>query len=61
MGVLRGAERVGLQARRVVLTNYASSDMRQRCTLLGAHRVFDKSNDLDELVSYCTGLAGARQ
>ena len=60
MGVLRDAERVGLHARRVVLTNYASPDMRQRCTLLGAHRVFDKSCDLDELVSYCAGLAEAR-
>ena len=59
MGVLRGAEQAGLNAQRVVLTNYASPDIRQRCTVLGAHRVFDKSTDLDELVSYCTGLAAA--
>lgn len=57
LGILRGATRTGLQARRVVLTNYATPDMREKCKALGADRVFDKSNDLEELLSYCTRLA----
>lgn len=57
LGVLRGARRLGLKACLVVLTNYATPDLRQRCIVLGAHRVFDKSNDIDALVDYCNGLA----
>lgn len=37
----------------VVLSNYATTDMRRKCLELGAHRVFDKSNEIDSLVSYC--------
>lgn len=57
MGVLRHAHRAGLGVKRVVLTNYATPDMREKCRALGADRVFDKSNDLDELLAYCTRLA----
>ena len=38
----------------VVLTNYATADMRKRCLELGANEVFDKSNDIDALIAYCT-------
>jgi DNA-binding NarL/FixJ family response regulator len=58
MGVLQGARQAGLKASIVVLTNYASPDLRLRCTTLGAHRVFDKSQDIEALVDYCTRLAG---
>ncbi len=58
LGVLRAAQRLGVPARRVVLTNYATDDMRQRCATLGAERVFDKCRELEELISYCTDLAG---
>lgn len=57
LGVLRAAQRAQLPARRVVLTNYANPDMRRRCAELGAVRVFDKSSELDELISYCTRVA----
>ncbi len=57
LGVLRQATQAGKGGRRVVLTNYATPDMRAKCTALGAHRVFDKSNELDELIAYCTRLA----
>ena len=57
LGVLRGTAQSGLPAKRVVLTNYATSDMREKCRALGADRVFDKSNDLDDLLAYCTRLA----
>lgn len=37
---------------RVVLTNYATREMRTRCLELGAEAVFDKSSEIDELVSW---------
>ena len=37
----------------VVLTNYATQDIRDRCAELGANAVFDKSNELDELLDFC--------
>lgn len=37
----------------VVLSNYATADMRKRCAQLGADAVFDKSNEIDALVEYC--------
>lgn len=37
----------------VVLSNYATADMRKRCTQLGADAVFDKSNEIEALVDYC--------
>ena len=57
LGVLRSAALAGVPGRRIVLTNYATPDMREKCKSLGAHRVFDKSNELDELIAYCTRLA----
>lgn len=59
LGVLRRAAAAGITAQRVVLTNYATPDMRQKCLALGAHRVFDKSNELDELIAYCAQLASS--
>jgi len=43
----------------VVLSNYATADMRRRCTQLGADAVFDKSNEIDALVEYCIQLSGS--
>ena len=37
----------------VVLSNYATADIRQRCSQLGVDAVFDKSNEIDALVDYC--------
>ena len=37
----------------VVLTNYATPDVRQRARALGADAVFDKSTELEELIAYC--------
>ena len=37
----------------VVLTNYATADIRQRCAQLGVDAVFDKSNEIDALVEFC--------
>jgi len=37
----------------VVLSNHATTDVRYRCTQLGADAVFDKSTEIDALVDYC--------
>ncbi len=55
--VLRQARALRPESRRVVLTNYATPDMRRRCAELGAHRVFDKSAELEELLAFCADLA----
>jgi DNA-binding NarL/FixJ family response regulator len=61
LGLLAEASRQGLKGRRVVLTNYATPDIRRRCTALGADRVFDKSSDLEDLFAYCEALAAERE
>ena len=53
LGVLKSAQQMALPARRVVLTNYATEDIRRRCTNLGADAVFDKSSELEDLIDYC--------
>lgn len=57
LGVLKAAQDAHLRGRRVVLTNRATPDIRQRCARLGADRVFDKSCELEELISYCGRIA----
>jgi DNA-binding NarL/FixJ family response regulator len=57
LGVLQGAKAHPSHGRLVVLSNYATPDMRGRCLELGADRVFDKSHDIDALLDYCRGLA----
>ena len=57
LGVLRAAQRLGMAARRIVLTNYVTEDVRRRCAALGAECVFDKCRQLEELISYCASLA----
>lgn len=57
LGVLKTASRLTPQFELVVLSNYATPDMRRRCLELGAHRVFDKSNEIDALIHYCSELA----
>ena len=45
----------------VVLTNYASSGVREQCLKLGADAVFDKSHDIDNLVDFCLQQSAGRQ
>jgi DNA-binding NarL/FixJ family response regulator len=56
LGVLQKLAGVPHPPKRVVLTNYATPDMRSKCRSLGANRVFDKSKEVDELIDYCTLL-----
>jgi len=57
LGVLRAAQALHQQYRLVVLSNFASPDMRRKCLALGADRVFDKSTEIDALVQYCERMA----
>lgn len=57
LGVLEACQGREAGQRLVVLSNYATADMRKRCKALGADAVFDKSNDIDALVDYCLALA----
>lgn len=58
--VLRRAKALRPQANLVVLTNYATPEMRRRCEELGADRLFDKSAELEDLLAYCEALTNQR-
>jgi len=55
--VLRAVSQLRKPARLVVLSNYATVDMRRKCLALGASRVSDTSNEIDALINYCAVLA----
>jgi len=55
LGVLEACQGRAAGQRVIVLSNYATEDMRKRCMQLGADAVFDKSNEIDALVEYCIG------
>lgn len=54
--VLRRAKHAHARPKFVVLTNYATDDIRRRVMALGADRIFDKSTDLDMLIEYCSAF-----
>lgn len=53
LGVLAACRDRNPAQKVVVLSNYATTDIRQRCAQLGVDAVFDKSNEIDALVDYC--------
>lgn len=59
LGVLRAVQPLAPSPSRkvVVLTNFATEDMRRKCLELGADRVFDKSHQIESLILYCSRLA----
>jgi two-component system, OmpR family, response regulator len=62
LGVLKGSQKRAPHQKVVVLTNYATADIRSRCLALGADAVFDKSNDLEALFDFCAeATAGSSQ
>ncbi len=40
----------------VVLSNYATPEIRTHCLQLGADAVFDKSTEIDDLIDFCLSL-----
>ena len=59
LGVLAACRERPPGQKLVVLSNYATPDIRARCASLGADAVFDKSNEIDALVDYCIQQAAA--
>jgi two-component system, OmpR family, response regulator len=59
LGVLKAVRGANRSIKLVVLSNFATAEMRRTCLALGADRVFDKSNDIDALIRYCARLAAA--
>jgi DNA-binding NarL/FixJ family response regulator len=53
LGVLEACRARNPEQKMVVLSNYATPDIRMRCAQLGVDAVFDKSNEIDALVDYC--------
>ncbi len=60
LGVLQALRSSDKRLKLVVLSNYATPDMRRKCIELGADKVFDKSNEIDALIRYCERLAAGR-
>lgn len=52
LGVLRHMNEFAPPPERVILTNYATDDMRSRCRTLGAEAVFDKSTEIEDLLEW---------
>jgi DNA-binding NarL/FixJ family response regulator len=57
LGILRSLSESQKRYKLVVLSNFATPDIRRKCLALGAQRVFDKSNEIESLLSYCGELA----
>lgn len=53
LGVIRACRNRAAHQKVIVLSNYATADMRARSQQLGADAFFDKSAELDQLVAYC--------
>lgn len=52
LNVVKSCDKRELRQKVVVLTGYATPQMRQRCLAAGADAVFDKSTEIDEFTSY---------
>lgn len=53
LGVLKQCSNRSTQQRVVVLSNYATDEIRSRCMAWGADAVFDKSTELDQFLAFC--------
>lgn len=53
LGVIKACRNRSPRQKVIVLSNYATADMRERSQQLGADAFFDKSAELDQLVAYC--------
>ena len=53
LGVLQACQARRPDQKVVVLSNYATPDIRRRCAEFGVDAVFDKSNEIEALVEFC--------
>ena len=58
LGVLQACRERNPEQKVVVLTNYATPDIRVRCHQLGVDAVFDKSNEIEALIDFCLEMKG---
>ncbi len=61
LGVLQACTSRRPNQKVVVLSNYATPDIRKRCAQLGVDAVFDKSNEIDALLDFCIKQAASRR
>lgn len=59
-GVLQACRGRAPDRKIVILTNYATLGVRERCLDLGADTVFDKSAEIEALLDYCVRLRSAK-
>jgi DNA-binding NarL/FixJ family response regulator len=57
LGVLRAMADVAGAPERIVLSNHATPEIRAKCEQLGAAKVFDKSNEIDEMLAWLNRFA----
>ena len=57
LGVVDACRRRATHQKVVVLSNYATPDMRARSKALGADAFFDKSAEIDLLLDYCEKMS----
>jgi len=59
LGVLQALSTRRADQKIVVLSNYATPDIRKRCAQFGVDAVFDKSNEIDALIDFCIEQSSA--
>jgi two-component system, OmpR family, response regulator len=57
LGVLMACKYRRPNQKIIVLSNYATQDVRKQSMLMGADAVFDKSTEIEELIEYCLSLS----
>jgi DNA-binding NarL/FixJ family response regulator len=60
LGVLQTCRARRPNQKVVVLSNYATPDIRKRCAQFGVDAVFDKSNEIDGLIDFCIEQSAPR-
>ena len=60
LGVVAACQQRSSHQKVVLLSNFAISEVRQRCLQLGADAVFDKSHEVDSLLDYCRMMLRAQ-
>lgn len=54
LNVVKSCSNRALRQKVIVLTNYATEPIRQRCLAAGADAIFDKATEIDEFTRYAT-------
>ena len=57
LGVLKAMGDMPNAPMRIVLSNHATPEIRAKCAQLGAAKVFDKSNEIDEMLGWLNRYA----